>query len=315
LKHFINKKTIKYFFVLLLIVCLMIGGLAYKRIYYPDLKKQKIGSIELAYYTRGKGQPLFLIQGFAGRIANWDPALLEALEKKYTLILFDHRGIGQSSDTAEDQTTISQMAEDVFLLIKALGYTKVHVLGWSMGSRIALDLALAHPDVLSTLTLCSPNPGGYHQAPLKSQAYLKLLSPKLTANEALTIIYPQTAAGKKASVDYTRRIKWGLITGSVPYDFKISRQTIQRQIRALQLWNEDNEKFAQLLTIRIPTLVTAGLEDNLDQPENARIVANQIPLAWSAYFARSGHAFLFQDYDLFSSLMINFTESQNLEAF
>lgn len=93
------------------------------------VKKQKVGDIEVAYYTRGSGDPLVMIMGFRGTMAVWDPALLESLEKHYTLILFDNRGSGMSTDSQEDHTTISQMSQDTIQLIKALGYSKAHILG------------------------------------------------------------------------------------------------------------------------------------------------------------------------------------------
>jgi pimeloyl-ACP methyl ester carboxylesterase len=85
------------------------------------MKKVRIGEIDIAYYTRGIGKPLVMIMGFRGTMGQWDPALLEELEKYYTLILFDNRGVGFSTDTEKDLTTIQQMAQDTVGLIQALG--------------------------------------------------------------------------------------------------------------------------------------------------------------------------------------------------
>ena len=87
--------------------------------------------IKMAYYTRGEGKPLLMINGYLSTMSLWDPALLERLEKNRQLILFDNRGVGLSSDTEKDNTTIPQMADDAAGLIRKLGYDKVDILAWS----------------------------------------------------------------------------------------------------------------------------------------------------------------------------------------
>jgi pimeloyl-ACP methyl ester carboxylesterase len=280
-----------------------------ERSHRVEIKKEKIGNIELAYYTRGNGEPLIMIMGFRGTMAIWDPGLLEILEKKYKLILFDNRGVGLSTDTDEDVLTISQMAEDTAALIKALGYQKSHVLGWSMGSRIALELSLKHPEIVDSLILCSPNPGGKHQAQRKTNAYGKLTSKDLSLKEGLSLIFPNTTEGNRASAAFVERLTAAIIKGTVPDDIKINPKAIDRQVQALTLWNENNHVYENLPNLKMPTLVSGGLDDVLDPPENVSIVANQIPFAWTAFFAGSGHDFLSQDYKHFADLIMVFIES------
>ena len=276
---------------------------------HAEVKKEKIGGIDIAYYTRGSGQPLVMIMGFRGTMAIWDPELLNELEKKYTLILFDNRGVGLSSDTEKNLTTIPQMAEDTFDLIKALGYDKVSVLGWSMGSRIAEYLTTTHPEVVENLILCSPNPGGNYQVARKTDAYQKLTSQNISPDEALSLIYPNTSEGREASSSFVRRLTEAITKGSVPDDLKVSDRTIDRQVQAVSRWDKNNENYNSLSNIKVPTLVAGGLADVLDQPENVKIVASRIPFAWTAYFPGAGHAFLSQNAKNFADLVTNFIES------
>jgi pimeloyl-ACP methyl ester carboxylesterase len=274
-----------------------------------DVKKEKIGDSEIAYYTRGRGEPLIMIMGFRGTMAEWDPALLEKLEKNYTLILFDNRGAGFSTEGSESPLTIAQMAEDTVELIKALGYKKAHVLGWSMGSRIALQTAITYPHVVDTLILCAPNPGGKHQAPRKSDAFRILSSEDLPEKEALSLIFPDTAEGIRASAAFIFRLTEGIISGTLPNDTVVSQKTIDRQIQALNQWSENDTIFNELSSIKIPTLVTGGMQDILTPPENVQIIANQIPFAWTAFFSAAGHAFISQEYEKFAELVTIFIES------
>lgn len=270
-----------------------------------DLKKVKVNEVELSYYLRGKGEPLLMIMGFRGTMAIWDPGLLELLEKKYTLILYDHRGAGLSSDTAQNNTTLEQMVKDASNLVKALGYEKVHVLGWSMGARIAMEMAILFPEVVNGLILCSPNAGGTHQAKQNSNAYDKTTSVDLKLEEGLSLIFTK----KSAMGSFVYRLEKALLERSIPYDLKVSPQTIQRQVESFKYWDEDNHVYDQLPKIKSPTLVTSGLKDALDNPENAQIVASRIPFAWTAYFPDSGHYFLSQEYEAFGNLVILFLES------
>lgn len=266
------------------------------------MKKIKIGEIELAYYTRGSGKPLVMIMGFRGTMGQWDPALLQELEKNYTLILFDHRGVGFSTDTEENLTTIQQMAEDTVGLIQALGYDKVYLLGWSMGARIAQEISLTRPSLVEKLILCSPNPGGKYR--ISTVEYFKrLIDVNLTQEGLLALLFPDTSEGRKAASDAVSRLTTAIEKGIVPNDLEISNQTIQRQTQALNLWNESDAHFESLANVQIPTLVAHGMEDILSVRENARRIAHQIPFAWSVYFPGAGHGFLSQSYKPFSELL------------
>ncbi len=272
-----------------------------------EIKKVKIGDSELAYAIRGQGEPLVMIMGFRGTMGIWDPALLALLEKKFTLILFDNRGAGFSTDLSTEPLTITQMAEDTAQLIEALGYEKAHVLGWSMGSRIALELALHHPEKVQSLILCSPNPGGDYQARRKTDAYKTLTAKKLSNEEGLALIFPEKADAEA----FVARLTASAITGSTPEDYQVSEKTVARQVEALKAWDENNHMYNALPNIKSPTLVAGGLSDALDAPDNIQRVAGRIPFAWSAYFPGAGHAFLFQDHARFADLAILFIETAN----
>jgi pimeloyl-ACP methyl ester carboxylesterase len=145
----------------------------------PEVNYVQVGDVKLAYYTRGQGEPLLMINGFISTMSLWDPALLDELSKNHQLILFDNRGVGLSSDTKENKTTIAQMADDAAGLAKALGYQKVNILGWSMGARIGQQFLIRHPDLVNKAILCAANPGGSHQDPAAKDVEGKLNNPNV----------------------------------------------------------------------------------------------------------------------------------------
>jgi pimeloyl-ACP methyl ester carboxylesterase len=112
-----------------------------------------VNGIDLYYEVQGSGDPLLLIAGFACDHTIWS-LVLPDLAARYRVIVFDNRGIGQSSGS-ETVASIRQMAEDAAGLLCEIGIRPVHVAGHSMGGLIAQELAQAHPDLVQSLLLLS----------------------------------------------------------------------------------------------------------------------------------------------------------------
>jgi len=242
---------------------------------------------------------MVLIMGYAATMSMWDPALLEELSKKNTLIIFDNRGMGLSTDTKEDKTTISQMADDTAGLVKALGYRKVNILAWSMGARIGQQLLIRHPELVSKAILCAPNPGGKHQVQASKKVRDELNNPDLSLMENVELLFPNNDVGKQAAKEALARMNKAKENGAIPDDFDVPKEGKIRQDRARSiLWDADNQNYRDLKNIKIPVLVADGRFDIIDVPKNSQIVASQIPFAWLAFYD-GGHAFLYQQHKRF----------------
>ena len=111
--------------------------------------------IEIAYLDEGSGEPVLLIHGFASNIAaNWiDTGWIKTLtDAGYRAIAYDNRGHGRSAKLyGVEEYGAPIMAEDARRLLDHLGIERVHVMGYSMGARIAAFLALAHPGRVGSL--------------------------------------------------------------------------------------------------------------------------------------------------------------------
>src|SRR5262249_34667081 len=79
--------------------------------------------------------------------------------ESFDVVVYDHRGVGESTPL-EGELTTSSMAADTAGLLDALGLESVHLLGISMGGMVAQELALAHPERTRTLTLGCTYCGG-----------------------------------------------------------------------------------------------------------------------------------------------------------
>ena len=265
-----------------------------------EVRHVNVGDVRIAYYTRGEGEPLLLINGFSSTMSLWDPIMIESLAKHHQLIVFDNRGVGLSSDTNENKTTMPQMADDAAGLVKALGFKKVNVLAYSMGARIGQQLLVRHPELVMRMVLCAPNPGGTHQDPAEKDVEAVLNDPDAPPLEKLALTAPNTPAGQASLKAALGRIKAAAAAGVVPNDFHVPKQTLERQDRArTTLWNADQGTFEALRNVKVEVMVAAGRSDVIDPPRNAIIIANQIPFAWLAYFD-GGHSFLYTEPERFA---------------
>ena len=113
--------------------------------------------IDYMYREIGKKTPaLVLLQHFRGNLDNWDPALVDALADDRRIVTFDNAGVGGSTGTTP--STITQMARDAIAFLDALELGPVDLLGFSIGSFVAQEIALIRPAVVRRLVLASSAP-------------------------------------------------------------------------------------------------------------------------------------------------------------
>src|SRR5262249_41470937 len=129
---------------------------------YVDAATQRVAAaneIEYAYRDVGEHDvPLVLLQHFRCNLDNWDPALIDALAAERRVVTFDNTGVGATTGTTP--STIEVMARDAIAFIEALELERVDLLGFSIGSFVAQEIALIRPDVLRRVVLASSAPQG-----------------------------------------------------------------------------------------------------------------------------------------------------------
>ena len=105
-----------------------------------------------------------LIDGIGAKMDSWDPSILRNLSTNHTVIVFDNRGVGNTT-TGTKPFSVQQFANDTAGLLEALKIQKANVLGHSLGSFIAQQLAVTHPEKIDRLLLVAAACGGKESIP------------------------------------------------------------------------------------------------------------------------------------------------------
>jgi pimeloyl-ACP methyl ester carboxylesterase len=263
-----------------------------------ETKKVRVGDIDIAYKIFGKGKPLLLIPGFSMTMDMWDPNMLNRLSSNHTIIVFDNRGIGQTTAGNDPKKfSISQFANDTagFLASLKLDDTSNDILGLSLGGFIAQEFVLTYPDRVDKLILLVSSCGGKESIPpqLSPEAFRSMVSGNASKALFLSTLFPKEWINE--NIDYIEK-NFVFPMG------KIRTQNLLLQSQAAGNW----EACDRLSNITNPTLVVTGTEDITAPPANSVMMAEKIPGAWLVQIRGGGHGLIFQYPNEFSEILETF---------
>jgi pimeloyl-ACP methyl ester carboxylesterase len=259
-----------------------------------------LNGVDYAYRTTGASDatPLVTLQHFRGNLDNWDPALIDALALGRRVITFDNRGVAASSGTTPN--TIAQMALDAIDFIDALGVGEVDLLGFSIGSFLAQEIALVRPSIVRKVVLASSAPQGasgmHGWAPEVIGAVGK---PETSAADYLAVFFTDSEASRAAGQQVAARV-FGART--VDRDATTSWQTRLGQYDAVCAWGQPNHSLLERVSaIDKPVFVANGDSDPMILPRYSYLLAGLIPQARLKIYPDAAHGFLFQHHAEFAA--------------
>jgi pimeloyl-ACP methyl ester carboxylesterase len=261
------------------------------------MPKVKVNDIQMYYEVKGEGFPLVMINGGNENLDCWDPRLIEALSRKFKLVLFDNRGAGRT-DVSDREYTLGLLAGDTAGLMDALGISKAHILGISMGGMIAQELAINYPEKVSKLVLCSTNS---RWSPSEEGSKILSAMERGCSLEELVEVYLSFPFVEDYPIDFIRRdptvvnvysadfVKQNpdLVNGYYQrfWEHPPSKVGSKRQFTAVKEFNTQG----RLHQISAPTLVLHGKKDFVCPPENGSILAEAISNTRLVFFEKSAH--------------------------
>jgi pimeloyl-ACP methyl ester carboxylesterase len=247
--------------------------------------------IDYAYRQVGDGtSALVLLQHFRGNLDNWDPELIDALASNRVVVTFDNTGVGGSTGTTP--STIAEMARDAIMFIEALELGAVDLLGFSIGSFVAQEIALARPALVRRLVLASAAPRGatgmHGWAP---EVIGAVGEPTPNPDGYLDVFFTGSAASRQAGVETLGR----LTARTDDRDKQTTWQTRQAQYDAVCEWGiPDHAQLQRVSAIDMPVFVANGDSDPMIPPHFSYLLAGLIPQARVKIYPDAAHGFLFQ---------------------
>ncbi len=234
----------------------------------------RVNDIRIYYEIHGNGKPLILLHGAFGNTNDWRNQI-PAFSKHYKVIAPDNRGHGRST-FSERHMTYSLMASDVIELMDYLDIKKAHILGWSDGGIIALDLAINYPDRMDKVIVYG---GNYNRSGARTEW-----------GEVETI----NRLMEQASVDYQR-----LSPNPNQWDALVAN--------TLKMWESGpNFTAKQLGGITVPMLILDGDNDGLIYTEHTIEMAGLIPGASLTLIPGTGHFAPWEKPEEFNRIVLEF---------
>ena len=253
--------------------------------------------IDYAYREIGNGTPpLVLLQHFRGNLDNWDPALIDALAAGRRVVTFDNAGVGGSTGTTP--STVTEMARDAIAFLDAMEFDEVDVLGFSIGSFVAQEIALIRPAVVRRLILASAAPQGaagmHGWAP---EVIGAVGAPAPNPDGYLGVFFTPSAASRQSGVETLGR----LTARTEDRDKPTTWQTRQAQYDAVCAWGiPDHGLLQRVSAIRVPVFVANGDSDPMILPHYSYLLAGLMPQARVKIYPDAAHGFLFQHHAEFA---------------
>jgi 3-oxoadipate enol-lactonase len=248
--------------------------------------------VRIVWEAQGEGAPVLLVHGLGYTRQGWGP-LRELLARRYRVLSYDNRGIGES-EIPPGPYTVDELAEDAVDVLEAAGAGRAHVIGASLGGMVAQLLAAERPACVDRLVLVGTTPGGAGAYPLPQQTLaLMAEAPSLAPDVALRRFVENALAPGSPLVDEVFAYRQQHPPDPAGW---------AAQAAAGATWDADG----RLGRIAAPTLVVAGTADAVVDPRNAQLLADAIPGAKLELIEDAGHLPFWERAEEFAALVERF---------
>jgi pimeloyl-ACP methyl ester carboxylesterase len=258
--------------------------------------------IRFAYRRFGKpsGVPLVFNQHFRGTMDYWDPAVTDGLAGNREVILFNNAGV--SSSSGKVPTSFQQMGANAIAFIKALGLTKVDVLGFSIGGMVAQEITAQGADLVRRLILIGTGPRGADMSTSKSaEIFAGAYDPP--EHLWLAVHFSPSPSSRTAGLAFLKR---KLLRKD--RDPEVSEEAGAAQREAIGKYIAPGV-LDYLKDIRQPALIVQGSNDVIIPTVNSYLMQQNLPNAQLVLYPDANHGSFYQYPELFVSQADQFLTS------
>ncbi len=252
------------------------------------MTRRVVRDSHLEVRSSGIGSPVLLLHGFTGRAADWTDLAVALRRAGHRTVVVDLLGHGRSDTPADPgQYAVDRQATDLATLLRdVVGPSPADVVGYSMGARIALCLALDHPGAVRRLVLESPSAGiadpTGRAARQAADGRLADLLERDGIEPFVRVWEAQPIFASQAALPPTVRAR-----------LRVSRLANQPEALAASLRGAGQgvapSTHARLATLQMPTLLVAGALDSIGR-QRAEAMAAGIAGARLEMVGGAGHA-------------------------
>ncbi len=262
-----------------------------------EVKTGKVpGAPAIAYSEAGTGHVVLFMHGIGGNRRNWREQV-PAIGRHFRAIAWDARGYGDSDDYAAP-LKFADFADDIHRLLDHVGVASAHLVGLSMGGRIALDFYERAASRVKSLALVDTFPG-YDDSftPAAREQFVRIRKQPLIEGKEPRDIAPtvaKTLVSSCATEDHINQL--------IDSMSRLHKDSYIKAIEAMTMY----EPVADLSKIAVPTLVIVGDQDRLTPPTVARQMAASINGAELVILRNAGHLANIEQPALFNSIIEEF---------
>lgn len=263
-----------------------------------------VGKNQIAYRMLGKqsaGLPLVMLTHLAATLDEWDPKLLDLLAKDQQVVVLDLPGVGASQGKVG--ATISQMASQALAIIQAIGFSKINLLGLSMGGMIAQELVKLKPSLVNQLVLVGTAPRGGKEVELVTRKTFLHMAKGLInrVDPKRYIFYNHDQKGGQAALEVLKRMK---ARPAVAKDKPIKISSFLSQLKAIKRFGVAPAEDLNFITQK--TLIVNGDNDLEVLTANSYELQAKIKNSRLLIYPNAGHGSIFQFADEFAKELEDF---------
>lgn len=274
---------------------------------FQHVKTQSVnvGGTAFFYRTLGEnnsGIPIIFLNHLSATMDECDPRIMDRLASSHQIICFDNRGVGATKGTTPQ--TVSEMATDAIAFIKALGYQKVDLFGFSLGGFISQEILLREPELVRKAILAGTGPaGGEGISKVPGITYKDIFKAYLTFKDPkFYLFFNRNANGRKVAKEYLSRLK----ERKENRDEKLKLKHLQYQLNAIKAWGLQAPQ--DLSVIKQPVLIVNGDNDKMVPSSNSTALKNRIPNSEIILYKDAGHGGIFQYHKEFVKSALEFLQ-------
>lgn len=234
--------------------------------------------------TPDDATPLIFLQRFRGTLDDWDPAFVDEMASTRTVILFSDAAVGSSG--GKPAQTVDEKADNAAAFIRALGFSRADVLGWSMGGFVAQSIAIREPDLVRKVVLVGTGPGGNPETEPHTDIVFEIATHPVYDFEDIRYLFFSEGRDKETQESIDR------------IDSRVTREPVVRAdsdvTQAMvgligSFMSGESGHYKLLGQLRQPTLIVSGDNDPFFPVKNQWLLYREIERAELAVYPLAGH--------------------------